>query len=91
MSRKPIQCSYNINLDYTITPLKGKCSDIHEIDHPCMSIPLTEDMYHTLMSKNADYFLLGDTRTVLVIASYAGQYGLMPLSKSATYAVLAKQ
>jgi hypothetical protein len=56
-----------------------------------MSIPLTEDMYHTLMSKNADYFLLGDTRTVLVIASYAGQYGLMPLSKSATYAVLAKQ
>jgi hypothetical protein len=56
-----------------------------------MSIPLTEDMYHALMRKNADYFLLGETKTVLVIASYAEQYSLMPLSKSAAYAVLAKQ
>jgi hypothetical protein len=93
MKSKSIQCNYNIDLDYTLTPLKGRCGSnaLNDIAQPCMSIPLTEAIYHTLMKERADYFRLGETQTVLVLASYAGQYGLMPLNGSAAYAILSKQ
>lgn len=90
--KKPIHCHYVLEQDFTVTPLKGRCgaNALNDIEQPCMPVPLTEQLYNGLLRKG-DYFRLGDTNTVLLIASFAGQYALMPLNRSAAYGILSRQ